>query len=329
MRFHTWTCALLFGVSSYAVGQTRWTPPRTPDGHADLQGIWTTATLTPLERPAEFAGKPILTKAEAAAYEKRLLQGDDRDRRDGSADVDLGRAYNESWFDRGTKVAGLRSSLIVDPPDGRIPPLTPTAQKKLDAASEYARLHPADSPEDRPLAERCLLWPTAGPPMLPGAYNNNYQIVQAPGYVAIVIEMIHDVRIIPTDGRRHLRANIRQWMGDPVGHWEGDTLVVETTNFSDKTSDIGAGMRRATFRGSDEQMRVIERFTRVNPDTIVYEFTIDNPTAFTKSWSAQIPMSKSADPLFEYACHEGNYAMTGVLAGARAEEEKAAKKAQK
>jgi hypothetical protein len=309
-------------------GQTRaaaahWTPPRTPDGHPDLQGVWTSATLTPLERPPELARTPVLTQAEAAAYEKQLLQQGNRDRRDGSTETDVGRAYNEFWFDRGTKVVGnRRTSLIVDPPDGRVPPLIPAAQKRMDATRAHAALHPADGPEDRPLAERCLLWPTAGPPMLPGAYNNNYQIVQAPGFVTILVEMIHDVRIIPTDGRPHLPPNIRQWMGDPRGHWEGNTLVVETTNFTDKTSDVGAGMQRTTFRGSDDQLRLIERFTRVDPDTMLYEFTVDDPTAFTRPWTAQIPMTRSTDPLFEYACHEGNYAMRGVLAGARAEEKK-------
>jgi len=330
-RFYAWICAwvCLFGANAAAQDRpamaraAQWTPPRTPDGQPDLEGTWTNATLTPLERPPEFRDKPVLTEAEAAAYAKGLLQQDDRDRRDGSSDADLGRAYNEAWFDRGTKMVGLRTSLIVDPPDGKVPPLTAAAQKKLDAANAYARLHPADGPEDRPLAERCLLWPTAGPPMLPGVYNNTYEIVQGPGYVAIVVEMIHDVRIIPTDGRPHLAPGVRQWLGNPVGHWEGNTLVVETTNFTDKTSDVGAGMRRSTFRGSDEHMRLIERFTRVAGDTISYEFTVDDPTAFTRPWSASIPMTKTEGPLLEYACHEGNYAMTGVLAGSRAEEQKA------
>jgi hypothetical protein len=285
-----------------------------------------------LERPAELAGKQVLTPAEAAAFGRQLLQQDNRDRRDGSASADLGRAYNEAWLDRGTEVVGTRrTSLIVDPPDGRVPTLTPEAQKKLDAARAYAALHPADGPEDRPLAERCMLWPTAGPPMLPGAYNNNYQIVQPPGVVAIMVEMIHDTRIIPIDGpvdrRPHLPQNIRQWMGDPRGHWEGNTLVVETTNFTDKTSDVGAGMVRATFRGSDDKLRLIERFTRVDADTLLYEFTVDDPTAFTKPWTAQIPMTRTPGPLFEYACHEGNYAMRSVLGGTRAEEKKAAEAA--
>lgn len=313
-------CASLLISSLHAAGPL----PRTPDGHPDLQGIWTTATLTPLERPPEFRDKAVLTPGEAAAFAKQLIHADDRDRRDGPVQTDLGRAYNDAWFERGNNIVGSRrTSLIINPPDGRVPALTPAAQKKMDAAQEYAKLHPNDGPEDRPLAERCVLWPTAGPPMLPGAYNNNYQIVQTSGYVSILVEMIHDVRIIPTNGRPHLPSKIRQWMGDSVGHWEGDTLVVETTNFTDKTSDVGAGMVRATFRGSDENLRLIERFTRADATTILYEFTVDDPTAFTRPWTAQVPMIKSAGPLFEYACHEGNYAMTNVLGGARAAEKKA------
>jgi hypothetical protein len=329
-RFLASICALapLLSTPVQVAGQTppaKWMPPHTPDGQPDLQGVWSSATLTPLERPVELASKPVLTAAEAAAYEKRLLQQGNRDIRSGSADVDVAGAYNELWFERGTKVVGSRrTSLIVDPPDGRVPPLTPEAQKKVDAARAYARRHPADGPEDRPLPERCLLWPTAGPPMLPGPYNNNYQIVQAQGYVVIVVEMIHDARIIPIDGRPHLPPSVRQWMGDPRGHWEGNTLVVETTNFTNKTSDVAAGLRGTTFRGSDDKLRLIERFTRVDPNTMLYQFTVDDPTAFTKQWSAEIPMTKITSPLLEYACHEGNYAMTDILGGARAEEKKAA-----
>jgi hypothetical protein len=212
-------------------------------------------------------------------------------------------------------VETLRTSLIVDPPDGRIPALTQAGQERMDARARYRREHPADGPEDRGLTERCLLWPTAGPPMLSSAYNNNYRIVQGPGYVAILVEMVHDVRIIPVDGRPHLPQNLRQWMGDSVGHWEGNTLVVETTNFSDQTS----------FRGSSPNMKLTERFTRVDGDTLMYEFTVEDPDAFTKPWSAQVPMQKFEGPLFEYACHEGNYGMTNLLAGARAEEKAAAK----
>ena len=317
-RFHFAAFAgfALLLAAALATAQTpksakSWQPPRTADGQPDLQGIWTSATITPLERPAALAGKATLTEKEAADYERQQLTQNNRDRRDGGADADLGRAYNEFWYDRGTKIVGTRrTSLITDPPDGLIPPLTPEAQKRLEANRERARLHAFDGPEDRPLQERCLSWATAGPPMMPSAYNNNYEIVQAPGYVAILSEMIHDVRIIPLDGRPHLGNNIRQWMGDARGHWEGNTLVVDSTDFNGK----------APFRGSDPKMHLVERFTRVEPDKMIYEFTIDDPTTFTKPWSAQIPMGKTEGPIYEYACQEGNYALRGVLAGARAEE---------
>ena len=197
-------------------------------------------------------------------------------------------------------------------PDGRIPALTPEAQKRQADRAAAGRGHQFDGPENRALTERCLVWPTAGPPMLPSFYNNNYQIVQAPGYVMILVEMVHDVRVIPTDGRPHLPSDVRQWFGDSRGHWEGDTLVVETTNFSDKNS----------FRGSDENMKLIEKFSRTGPDTILYEFTINDSTAFAKPWTAHIPMNRMPGPIIEYACHEGNYAMSGMLAGARSEEQK-------
>ena len=302
---------LLVPLAVFAQTAKSWTPPKTPDGQPDLQGIWTTATLTPLERPAELAGKEFFTEKEAAEYEKRLLDQGNRDRRPGTASADVAGAYNEFWFERGSKVVeSRRTSLVVDPPDGKIPTLTPEAQKRQAARAEYRRLHPADGPEDLSLNNRCILWPTAGPPMLPGAYNNNYQIVQSPDYVVIFVEMIHDARIIPLDGRPHVPQNVRLLMGDSRGHWEGNTLVVETTNFTDKTA----------FRGSGRNFHLIERFTRTSPDTIVYEFTANDESSFTRPWTAQIPMKKTPDPIFEYACHEGNYGMEGILRGARAEE---------
>lgn len=308
----SFACSSLFGQAAKP-----WTPPRTPDGQPDLQGVWTTSTLTSLERPAEFAGKEFLSPAEAAAYEKRLLDQGNRDRRGDSAEADAAGAYNEFWFEKGSGVVeSRRTSLIVDPPDGKIPPLTPEAQKRAAARAAYRRQHPADGPEDFTMANRCILWGTAGPPMLPGGYNNNYQIIQSPGYVTILVEMIHDARVIPTDNSPHLPKNVRLLMGDPRGHWEGNTLVVETTNFTDKTA----------FRGSSKDLRLIERFTRTGPDTVMYEFTVNDPASFTKPWSAQIPMKPKRQPLFEYACHEGNYAMDGMLGGARKEEAAAAQK---
>jgi hypothetical protein len=276
-----------------------------------LQGLWTNATITPFERPAVMSGKPVLTEEEALEFERQTLQARDADNRTGGTDADLGRAYNQFWYDRGTKVVGTRrTSLVTDPPDGRVPSLTPDAQRRADARAAARRRSPADGPEDRSLAERCILWPTAGPPMIPGGYNNNYQILQAPGYVAILIEMIHDVRIVPLDGRPHAPQAIRQWMGDSRGRWDGNTLVVTTTNFTDKTN----------FRGSSARMNVVERFTRVDADTIDYQFTIEDPASFARSWTAAIPMTKTEGPIFEYACHEGNYGMTNLLSGARAEE---------
>jgi len=321
MRLEYWLVVVL-AAGAPALAQ-KWTPPKTPDGQPDLQGVWTNITITPLERPAELAGKEFLTPQEAAEYEKRIVAANNVDRKNLPPEVDVNLAYNDAWYDRGTKVVGTRrTSLIVDPPDGKIPALTPEAQKRQADMRAAAAGHANDGPEGRSLSERCLLWATPGPPMLPSFYNNNYQIVQAPGYVVIMVEMIHDARIIPLDGRGHLPQNMRQWMGDARGHWEGNTLVVDTTNFTDKTR----------FRGSADKLHLTERFTRVDPDTIVYEFTVDDPTTFTKPWTAQIPMKKSRGPIFEYACHEGNYAMAGMLAGARAQEkaaEEAAKKISK
>jgi hypothetical protein len=285
--------------------------PRTPDGKPDLQGTWSNATVTPLERPVELGNQQFFTKEQAAQYAKNMVNNSNSDRRDGGAEADVGRAYNNFWRESGTNVVPtMRTSLIVDPADGRIPALTPDAQRKAAARAEARRLHPADGPEDRSLQERCILWPAAGPPMMPVGYNNNYQIVQGRGYVAVIVEMIHDVRIIPTDGSPHLPSNVRQWLGDSRGHWEGNTLVVDTTNFTDQTN----------FRGSGENLHLVERFTRTGPESLMYEFTVDDPASFVKPWTVQVPMTRSAGPVLEYACNEGNYAMQGILAGARAQE---------
>jgi hypothetical protein len=283
---------------------------RTPDGRPDLQGIWNNATLTPLERPAQYAGKAILSEQEAAEFEKEELRSVNADRRDGSTATDVNRAYNEFWRDRGKITPDRRTSLIIDPPDGRIPPLTPVAQKLAAERAAQSRGHEFDGPENRSLAERCIAVSNAGPPMVPANYNANYQIVQAPGYVALLSEQIHDARVIPTDGRPHVPDNVRQLLGDSRGHWDGNTLVVETANFTDRTG----------FRGSGEHLHLTERFTRTGAGTMVYEFTVDDPETFTRPWTARIPMTKAAGPLFEYACHEGNYGLAGSLAGARAQE---------
>jgi hypothetical protein len=295
--------AVAVTLSMPAAGQGR--APRTPWGDPDLQGIWSNATITPFERPAALADKEVLTEQEAIELEQQWLKNNNQDRRDGAGtDADVGRAYNDFWWDRGTRVvAGRQTSLVVDPPDGRVPALTPEGQKR--AAERAARGY--DSWENRSLWERCI---TRGLPMIPGPYNNNYQILQTPGYVVILHEMIHDARIIPLDGRPHIGQNIRQWFGDSRGRWEGETLVVDTTNFSDK----------ANYRGSTDGLHLIERFTRINPHTVRYEFTIDDPTTFTKRWTAAIPMARTEEPIYEYACHEGNYGMVNLLSGARVQE---------
>jgi hypothetical protein len=294
------------------IGQTKtYTPLKTADGHPDFQGVWTNVTITPLERPADLKDKTFFTRQDAAIYEKQVVERNNADRRDGGSDADVSRAYNDAWWDRGTKVVKtLRTSLIADPPDGRVPAMLPEAAKRQQERLAQNRGRQFDGPENRSLSERCLVWPTLGPPMLPSFYNNNYQIVQGPGYVAIIVEMIHDARIIPTDGRPHAPSNVRLWMGDPRGHWEGNTLVVDTTNFTSKTA----------FRGSSENLHLVERFTRTDSDTLMYEVTVEDPSTWAKPWKIEVPMRKTNDPIYEYACHEGNYAMEGILAGARAEE---------
>ena len=316
-RFRTAVAA--FAIVSFVpistIGQSRpaaantWKVTRTPDNQPDLQGIWTNATVTPLERPVDLAGKVFFTPAEAAAYVKQVRERNNGDRRDANSDADLAVGYNDFWWDRGTRVVStLRTSIIVDPADGRIPPLTQDAQKRAAARAEARRLHPADGPEDMSLADRCIARP--GPPMVPAGYNNNHRIVQTAEYVAILSEMMHDVRIIPLTPRAHLPNNVRQWFGDSTGRWEGDTLVVETANFTDKTN----------FRGAGENMRLTERFTRIDPDTLLYQFTVNDPQSFQRPWSAELPFKKSEGPIFEYACHEGNYSMVNSLNAARAQE---------
>jgi hypothetical protein len=304
--------------SAAAKTANTWTAPRTPDGHPDLQGIWDFRTITPLERPDTLGGKQVLSEEELAAVETEAAQRRiDRAPREG----DTG-SYNRFWVDGGTAVRDKRSSLIVDPPDGKLPPLTPDGQKRLAARTEALR-RPAFGPEDRSLGERCILGFNAGPPMVPGAYNQNVQLFQAPGYVVFLNEMVHNARIVPIDGRPH--GSIRQWNGDSRGRWEGNTLVVETTNFTDK----GIGALQAKLQVTDENLYLVERFTRVDVDTLLYEFTVNDPTTWTKPWTASIPMAKSQEQMYEYACHEGNYGLLGILEGARADDkatEAAAKK---
>ncbi len=309
---------------------TKRTISRLPDGHPDLGGFWSNNTVIPLERPQANAGREFLTDDEAKALEqssRERTKAADRQAIERPNEVgDYNAAFKEDskWV-----MANKRNSIITDPKDGRIPPLTSEAQQKLEADRELHRLHYLNGPEDMTTFERCITTVNSGPPMLPNAYNNNYQIVQIHDHVVIYAELIHDVRIIPLDGRPH--SNIRQWMGESRGHWEGDTLVVETTNFNGKRGWFSTQLK---FNGDDlkrpdEKMRVIERFTRTAPDILLYQFTISDPATYTTPWSGEIMMKSFAGPVYEYACHEGNYAIELILSGARAEEKAAQDAAKK
>ena len=294
--------------------------PRTPWGAPDLQGVWDFRTITPLQRPEELGEQAFLTEEEAADLEREVVDRNARLWNEAARRTEAGGnvgAYNNFWMDRGTRTVGTRrTSLIVDPPNGRIPPLSEAGQRRADARAAYRRDHPADSWEDRSVGERCVLGFNSGPPMEPRAYNNHMQLFQTPGHVVILNEMVHDARVIPLDGGA-LPARVTQWMGDSRGRWEGDTLVVDTTNFYNRNS--------FTERyGATTGMTLVERFTRVDAGTLLYEFTVEDPATWTLPWTVEVPMLLSEDQLWEYACHEGNYGMDGILAGHRAEERDAA-----
>ena len=295
-----------------------WTAPRTADGQPDLQGVWSNPTITPFERPAEFAGKATLTEKEAAGLEARAAKA----RVDGPPkDGDPG-SYNQAWFDSGTKVVSTRqTSLVVDPPNGLVP-VKPSAEAKRD----YDLAHASDSWEYMSVWDRCI---TRGVPagMFPAGYNNSYQILQTPGYVVIFYEMIHETRIIPVDGRPHLPASVRQWNGDSRGHWEGNTLVVDTTNYNGK-GWIATSAATGRIKGipQSEALHVVERFTRADKNTILYKVTIDDPNVYTQPWTLAIPLSREENyKIYEYACHEGNHAVENVLGAGRAAEAAAKK----
>jgi hypothetical protein len=289
-----------------AFGQAKAAIPRDPHGRPDLQGVWSYATVTPLERPSELAGKQAFqSDDEVEEFERQRRQQLNQDRRDGAGtNADVSRAYNDFWWDRGTEAAGKQTSLVVDPPDGRVPPLTAeAAQRQADrAAARKLITTDADNPEDRSLWERCV---TRALPILPGPYNNNIQIFQTRDHVVILQEMIHEARVVPTDGRPH--GTLRQWHGDSRGRWDGDTLVIETINFSDKTN----------FRGAGANLKITERYSRPDADTLLYRVTVEDPTTWTRPWTVQIPMSKNEEGIFEYACHEGNRGLEGILKGSR------------
>ena len=309
------TVALVMPAPVWAQAGTDAAPLRTPDGQPDISGVFTFRTLTPLQRPEALEGHATLSAEDAAAFEaseRRRLNRDTFDPETGAPSAGYqSRAeggvlsYNEFWYERGIELTSdKRTSLVVDPPDGRIP-YTP----EFAEANRLHRLNLrngfADHYTDRSLTDRCLMGSNSGPPMRPGSYNNNVQILQIPGYVVLVNEHIHNTRIIPVDGRPH--GNVRQWVGDSRGRWDGDTLVIETKNFQ----------RETNFAGSSQDTLLVERFRRVDPDTLMYEFTIEDPNNYTRSWTAMIPLRRTDGPLFEYACHEGNYGMVGIMAGAR------------
>jgi hypothetical protein len=308
--------AMLLPLYAFAQSKPTWSPSRTSDGQPDLQGVWTNPTITPFERPAELGNKQFLTEKEAADLEKQAAQSkvdvDDAPAKPG----DVG-AYNQFWFDSGTKVVSTRqTSLVVDPGDGRVP-LKPAAEARRD----YDAAHITDSYEYMSVWDRCI---TRGVPagMFPAGYNNAYQIVQIPGYVVLLYEMIHEARVIPVDGRPHLPQSIREWNGDSVGRWEGNTLVVDTTNYNGK-GWVATSAATGRIKGipQSQKLHVVERFTRVSQDEIQYEVTIDDPDYYTQPWKVAVPLER--DPgyqIFEYACHEGNHAVENVLSGGRAQE---------
>jgi hypothetical protein len=302
-------------------GTQTWTVPRTADGQPDLQGVWVSNSATPLERPKALEGRPLLTDEEVAELKRRA----ERIFNDGGSAYGAGDTVFLSAFNNVDRYNGNstensvemierefenRTSLITDPPDGRIPPLTAQAQQRRAAAVAAAQRPPA-GPEDLRGDQRCITW---GVPRLGGNYGagpySYYQIVQGRGYVVVLMEVMHDARIIPLDGRPHLPPSVRQWNGDSRGRWEGNTLIVETTNFSPKSN----------FMGSADNLRLIERFTRVAPDRIDYEITLDDPTTWTRRWTAMLPLKRKQEQVYEFACHEGNYSLSGTLSGARAQE---------
>ena len=312
-------------MAQQAVSDT-WTAPRTPDGHPDLQGVWDFRTITPLERPLELGDKAVLTAEEAAALETASIRVD-RAPEPGNVG-----SYNRFWVDQVAEVVdGRRTSLIMDPPDGRLPPLVSGAFRQVgsyreDLPSERpiryrgGGIRP-DGPEDRGLAERCILGFNAGPPPIPGGYNQNIQVFQTSDYVVLFHEMVHDARVVALDGRPHLPDDIRQWMGDSRGYWDGDTLVIESTNFTDKVLSFNDS--NTSGMGTGVTLHLTERLRRVDAGTLEYEFTVNDPATFTRPFTGMIPMKKNSQPVFEYACHEGNYGLRDILAGTRMEERSA------
>ncbi len=309
---------LAVSLAAPAAAQTE--APRTAWGAPDLQGIWDFRTITPMERPEELGDRVFLTEEEAANLEQATVDRNAQllvaEARRTEAGGNVG-AYNNFWMDRGTRtVSNRRTSLIVDPPNGRIPPVTADGQARKDAVA-VRRGRPAFGPEDRSIGERCLLGFNAGPPMEPRAYNNHTQLFQTPDHVVILNEMVNDSRIVPLDGRDHLPEDVAQWRGDSRARWEDDTLVVETRNFHTDTAF-------SERQGSSPDMVLTERFTRVDDETLLYAATMDDPSTWTQPWTFEVTMFRTDEPVYEYACHEGNIGMDGILAGARADDARAA-----
>ena len=319
--------SVLVGLASGSVAQSA--APTTPWGSPDLQGIWDFRTLTPLQRPEALADQEFLTEEEAASIaeeaadraERLLHRPAERTTSGGLVDVRADGSpgfYNNFWLDPGSSTVGTgRTSLVIDPPDGRLPALAPETQRRAAGSQGYEQPPPA-SWLDLDAGDRCLLGLNSGPPIIPGGYNQNLQVFQTPDHVVLMTEMVHTVRVVPLDGRPRLTNDIRQWSGESRGHWDGETLVIETTNF--------VGDRRWTIAnpmgalGSSEELKLVERLTRIDPNTLEYEFTVHDPAVWSRPWTVSIPMVRSDEPLYEYACHEGNYSLPNMLAGARAAE---------
>jgi hypothetical protein len=304
-----------------ATAENASTPPPTPDGKPDLQGIWTNATLTPFERPKGLGTKEFYTDQEFAELASRVRQGDVGEEANAGGVAGQPLRYDLSLYGfdltKARFASNKRTSLIVGP-EGVVPPMLPEAIKRNADRAAKNKGHEFDSHENRPLQERCILMGQERLPMVSGAVDNNLlQITQGPGWVAMLHEQNHHTRVIPTDGRPHISQNIRQWQGDSVGRWEGNTLVVDTTNFSGVA---------ANYRGSGEKLHLVERFTRVSDDTLMYQFTVEDPTTWAKPWTVEVPMTKTQGPVYEWACHEGNNMIVNILQGARVAEEEAARK---
>ena len=317
IRFAVILAAALFIPAAAAGQDDAWQAPRTPDGRPDLQGVWDFRSLTPLERPEALSDQDVFTAEEAAQFTEERLAALDKDQPGPDGRIPLSGGYNDFWWDYGRQLTDdLRTSLVVDPPNGRIPALTAAGRERADTR-RTALGRDAHGPEDRGAFERCILGFNAGPPMNPSAYNNNMQLFQTADHVVILNEMVHDARIVPLDGSEHLPGGVRQWRGDSRGRWEGDTLVIETKNFTGKTS----------FRGTGPGLHLVERFTRVEEGILLYEYTVTDPESFERPWSVAVPMQKNDLPVFEYACHEGNYGMLNLMVSARSEDARKAAEA--